>query len=205
MTEIAHFEEEIVQEAKQQAKEILQQAEKEATEILEQARTEALRIRQKVMHEKEKEEEQRFQSELSRLRIKNKIDFNNAKESILEETFTQSWKRIQEWRELKSKEYRTALAKLIIQGGTSLEGGELTVQLAREDFSLIDTDELESEITKASGIKSTIKVSKADDDIVDGGVIVFKGPLAVNNTVQAIFDRRENIIRKRLHNILFSD
>lgn len=205
MTEIAHFEEEIVQEAKQQAKEILQKAEQEATEILEQARIEALRIKKKAMNEKEKEEEQMYQSKLSRLRIKNKIDFNNVKESLLEQAYTQSLERIREWRDLKSEEYRTALAKLIIQGGTSLEGGELTVQLTADDLPLIDIGELESEITKVCGIKSVIKVSKFEDNVINGGVIVSKGPLAVHNTVRAIFDRRENIIRTRLHSILFSE
>ncbi len=205
MTEINHFEDEIIQKAKQQAKDILQNVEQEAQTILDQARSERERITQATIIEKEKNEEQKAQRELSRLRIKNKIELNNVKERLLNLVFTESLKRIQEWKEKKSEEYRSALANQIIQGGVSLEGGELTVKLGAEDVSLIDLRSLESEITKITGTKTSIKVSTSDSDVVEGGSIISKEFLAVYNTIKQRFDRREDIIRDKVHNVLFID
>ena len=205
MTEINHFEDEIIQKAKQQAKNILQNAEQEAQTILDQARSERERIIQATIIEKEKDEEQKAQRELSRLRIKNKIELNNVKERLLNLVFTESLKRIQEWKEKKSEEYRSALANQIIQGGVSLEGGELTVKLGAEDVSLIDLRSLESEITKITGTKTSIKVSTSVSDVVEGGSIISQEFLAVYNTIKPRFDRREDIIRDKVHNVLFID
>ena len=205
MTEIAQFENEIIQEARQQANNILHEAEQEAAKILNHARNEAEQIMQTILHEKEQEEEQKGQRELSRLRIINKIELNNVKERLLEQVFTKSLKRMQEWKDKKSEEYRSALANQIIQGGVSLEGGDLTIKLAAEDASLVDIQRLESEITKICGTKTSIKVFTSEIDAVESGSIICKGSLAVHNTIKAKFDRREDIIRNKIHNILFSD
>lgn len=203
MIESNHFENEILQDAKQQAKNILLEAEQEATKILNQARSEKERILQAKLIEIEKEEEQKVQRELSKLRIKNKIELNNVKDQLLSEIFTKSLERIQEWKNEKSDEYRSALAHQIIQGGISLEGGELTVKLAPEDVSLIDIKNLESKITNDCGTKTLIKISSSESDAVDGGSIISKGPFAVHNTIEGILDRREKVLRDEVHRILF--
>ncbi|MHA2246854.1 MAG: V-type ATP synthase subunit E [Candidatus Hodarchaeales archaeon] len=205
MTEINHFEDEIIEKAKQKAKDILQKAEQEAQTILDQARSERERKLKARIIEKEKEEEQKAQRELSRLRIKNKIELNNVKERLLNLVFTESLKQIQEWKEKKSEEYRSALANQIIQGGVSLEGGELTVKLEAGDVSLIDLGSLESEITKITGSKTSIITSTSESDVLEGGSIISKESLAVYNTTKPRFDRREDIIRDKVHNILFFD
>ncbi|MFX1504623.1 MAG: V-type ATP synthase subunit E [Promethearchaeota archaeon] len=203
MTEVNQFETEIIEDAEQQKKTILIEAEEEAKKILEQARREKERISQAKLIEFEKEEEQKVQRELSKLRIKNKIDFNNTKNQLLNDIFAKSLKRIQEWKDKKSEEYRSALKHQIIQGGISLEGGDLTVMLAPEDVSLIDISKLESEITKVLGINTTIKISASESDAIDGGSIISKGLLAVNNTIKARLDRQEQTLRDEVHKILF--
>ncbi len=205
MTEIDYFESEIIQEANQQARAILEKAKHEASEILNQAHSESERIAQKILAGKEKEEEQKAQRELSRFRITNKIELNNVKGRLLEQVFTESLKRIQEWKDKKSEEYYSALTNLIVQGGVALAGGELTVNLASGDVSLIDIKRLESEIMKISGTKTTIKVTTFESDSVDGGAIISKKSLTVHNTIEARFGRREDIIRDIVHDILFLD
>ncbi|UCG02373.1 MAG: hypothetical protein JSW11_22665 [Candidatus Heimdallarchaeota archaeon] len=204
MTETNPFENEILQDAKQQTENILREAEQEATKILDQARSEKERILQAKISELEKEEEQKIQRELSKLRIKNKIEFNNVKDQLLNHIFEKSLKRIQEWKEKKSEEYRSALTHQIIQGGISLEGGELEVNLAPEDVSLIDLKNIESEIVKASGINTKIKIMVSESDSVDGGSIISKGSLAVRNTIEARLDRQVEVLRDEVHKILFA-
>ena len=87
MTEIHHFETEILQDAKQQTKNILLEAEQEAKKILDQARSEKERVLKAKLAESEKEEEQKVQRELSKLRIKNKIELNNFKDELLDNIF----------------------------------------------------------------------------------------------------------------------
>ncbi|MFX0122088.1 MAG: V-type ATP synthase subunit E [Candidatus Hodarchaeota archaeon] len=203
MTRTNHFENEILQDAKQQAKNILLEAEHEAREILDQARGEKERIIQAKLVEIEKEEEQRVQRELSKLRIKNKIELNNVKAQLLDKIFTKSLERIQEWKDTKSEEYRSALEHQIIQGGISLEGGELKVKLAPEDVSLIDIKSLESKITNECGITTSIKISASENDEFEGGSIISKGLLAVQNTIEARLDRQEEALRDEIHRILF--
>ena len=204
MTEVNQFETEILEDAEQQKKAILIEAEEEAKKILEQARHEKERISKLKLIEVEKEEEQKVQRELSKLRIKNKIELNNAKNRLLNETFEKSLKRIQGWKDMKSEEYRSALEHQIIQGGVSLEGGDLTVTLAPEDVSLIDINKLESKISNISGKKTAIKISASEKDPISGGSIINKGLLAVNNTIKARLDRQEQILRDEVHKILFS-
>jgi vacuolar-type H+-ATPase subunit E/Vma4 len=203
MTEVNQFETEILEDAEQQKKTILIEAEEEAKKILDQARHEKERISQAKLIEVEKDEEQKVQRELSKLRIKNKIELNNAKNQLLDETIGKSLKRIQQWKDKKSEEYRSALEHQIIQGGISLEGGDLKVILALEDVSLIDIRKLEAEISNASGAKTTIEISASESDPIDGGSIISKGLLAVNNTIKARLDRQEQILRDEVHKILF--
>ncbi|MFX1284439.1 MAG: V-type ATP synthase subunit E [Promethearchaeota archaeon] len=205
MAEIDYFENEIILEANQQAKEIVQNAKEEATKILNQARSESERIAQKILVEIEKEEEQKAQRELSRLRIISKIEINNVKEMLLKQILANSLKRIQEWKDKKSEEYCSALIDLIVQGGVSLEGGELTVKLTPEDVSLIDIKDIQSKIMKASGNKTSLKVTTTESDLDEGGAIICKESLSVFNTIEARLSRREDFIRDKVHAILFTD
>ncbi len=205
MTENKFFETEIIQEAKNQAKDIIQEAEGEATKILDQVQNENVRITRERLVEIEKAEEQKAKHELSRLRLKNKIELMNVKESLLEHIFMESLKRIKGFQDQKSEIYRTSLTNKIIQGGVSLLGGELIIELAADDVSLIDIGHLESQITKISGAKTTIKVTPAEADTIKGGLIIRKGSLSVDNTHESIFNRRKEIIRNRVHDILYSE
>ena len=199
------FEAEILQEAKNQAKDIIQEAEDEATKILNQARNEDVKITRERLAEIEKAEEQKTQHELSRLRLKNKIELMNIKESFLESIFMESLKRIRGFQDQKSEIYRTSLNNKIIQGGISLSGGELIIEIAADDVSLIDIDRLESEITKKTSVETSIKVAPAEADTIKGGSIIRKGSLSVDNTHDSIFNRRKEIIRNKVHEILYTE
>ena len=203
MTDSDHFENEILQDAEQKANKVLLKAKQEAEKILEQAHQEKNALIQKKYDEIEKEEEQKIQRELSKLRITNKIELNNVKQQLLNRIFTKSLERIQEWREKKSERYRSALEHQIIQGGISLEGGELTVKLAPEDVSLIEKEKLESKITHECGTKTSIKIISSEDDSVDGGSIISKGHLTVSNTIEARLERQEEPLRDKVHRMLF--
>ncbi len=205
MSDIQQLEQEILQDAQNSAETILKEAKKEADEILNQARSKNSELKEKIEQEKISRQEIEVQRELSRIRIKNKIDLENLKESLVQEIFENSIYRIKEMREQKDQRYSNSLTDLIVVSCSILEGGEMTISLHPSDVQSINTNSLESEIAKKTGTSTKLNVTSSEHDLTNGGVIVQKGPLMVNNTFNAIFDRRKEAIRNRLSSIIFDE
>lgn len=205
MSDIQQLEQEILQDAQSKANEILNEAQKEAEAIIKQAREESEKLIEKMKKENLQEQETQVQRELSRIRIRSKIQLENIKETLIQEIFNNSMDKIQQMRQQKDQQYMNALTKLIISSGSILEGGNLTIALHPDDTSTIDISFLESEITKQSGNDTHIEISSSEDDAIKGGTILYKGSLAVDNTFEAIFDRRKEIIRNKLNSLIFQN
>ncbi|MHA2227332.1 MAG: V-type ATP synthase subunit E [Candidatus Hodarchaeales archaeon] len=203
MNQKSIFEDEIILEAKELAKNILHEADQEAEKIISQARSEAKKIRKSIVIEKEVQNELEAQRELSKLRIQNNIELNKVKEQIFGEVLTESLKQIKKLQDQKSNFYYTGVTNYIINGGIALGGGDISIRLASKDVAMIDKERLESELSQKTGNKTTISIQESDASEVDRGVIIQKGSQEVNNTIEAIFSRREHTLRKKLHDILF--
>jgi V/A-type H+-transporting ATPase subunit G/H len=205
MSDIQQLEQEILQDAQNNAETILKDAKKEADEILSQARSKNKELMQKVEKEKLERQEIEVQRELSRIRIKNKIELENLKESLVQEIFDDSLLKIRQMREQKDERYLNALSELIVLSGTILEGGEMSITLHPSDTGTIDRNSLEAEVAKKTGTSTKLNVSSSEQDLVNGGVISQKGSLTVNNTFNAIFDRRKESIRNKLSSVIFKE
>jgi vacuolar-type H+-ATPase subunit E/Vma4 len=108
-------------------------------------------------------------------------------------------------REQKNQRYLDSLTDLIVLSCTILEGGEVTISLHPSDIQSINTNSLEAEIGKKTGTSTKLNVSSSEQDLTNGGVIAQKGSLTVNNTFNAIFDRRKEATRNRLNSIIFEE
>ncbi len=204
MSDIQQLEQEILQNAQNNAENILKEAKKEADEILSQAKSKNKELKQKMEKEHLERQEIEVQRELSRIRIKNKIEIENLKESLVQEIFDDSINKIKQMREQKDKRYLNALSDLIVLSGTILEGGEMSITLHPSDAQTIEKNSLEAEIAKKTGTSTKINVSSKEQDLINGGVILQKGSLIVNNTFNAIFDRRKEAIRNKLNSVIFN-
>ena len=204
MSDIQQLEQEILQDAQTNAETILKEAQKEATGILNQAKSKNEELFKKVEKEKLARQEIEVQRELSRIRIKNKIELENLKESLVQEIFNDSIAKIKMMREKKEKRYLDALSELIVLSGTILEGGEMSITLHPNDEEAIDKNSLEAEIAKKTGTTTKLNVSSSEQDLLNGGVISQKGSLMVNNTFNAVFDRRKDAIRNKLSSVIFT-
>ncbi|MHA1975961.1 MAG: V-type ATP synthase subunit E [Candidatus Hodarchaeales archaeon] len=205
MSDIQQLEQEILQDAQSNAENILKEAKKEANEILSQAKNKSGEIKRKVEQENREKQEIEVQRELSRIRINNKIELENLKESLVQEIFDDSINKIRSMREQKDQRYLNALSELIILSGTILEGGEMNITLHPDDSEIIDKNSLEAEIAKKTGTTTKLNVSSSEEDLVNGGVISQKGSLIVNNTFNAVFDRRKEAIRNKLSSAIFNE
>ncbi len=205
MSDIQQLEQEILQDAQNKAENILKEAKKEADEMLSQARSKNKELMQKVEKEKLESQEIEVQRELSRIRIKSKIELENLKESLVQEIFDDSIAKIRQMRKQKDKRYLKALSELVILSGTILEGGEMNVTLHPGDAETIDRNSLEAEVAKKTGTSTKLNISSSEQDFINGGVISKKGSLTVNNTFNAIFDRRKEAIRNKLNSVIFKD
>ena len=205
MSDIQQLEQEIILDAQKKADGIIQEAKLESDKIMKQAEEKKSLLLQKINRDLAQEQQIQIQRELSRIRLQNKIELKNLKESLLERIFQESMDQIQKIRQTKDSRYVDALSKIIISSGSSLGGGELEIQINPDDTSMIDFSRLESEITKDSGTETSIKISSSKTSIIDGGAILYKGSLSVNNSLKAIFERRSEIIRNQLNKIIFED
>ncbi|MHA2237663.1 MAG: V-type ATP synthase subunit E [Candidatus Hodarchaeales archaeon] len=205
MSDIQQLEQEIILDAQKQAEGIIQNAKLESDKILKQAEEEKNSLLEKINHELAQEQQVHIQRELSRIRLQNKIKLENIKESLIEEIFQGGLDQIQKLRLQRDNRYAETLSKIIISSGISLGGGDLEMQINPDDTSMIEISSLNSEITEKTGSETTLKISTSKTNIINGGVILFKGSLSVNNSLQAIFDRRSDIIRNQLNKLIFED
>ncbi|MHA2174538.1 MAG: V-type ATP synthase subunit E [Candidatus Hodarchaeales archaeon] len=205
MSDIQQLEQEIILDAQKQAEGIIQNAKLESDKILKQAEEEKKSLLEKINHELAQEQQVQIQRELSRIRLQNKIKLENIKESLIEEIFQGSLDQIQKLRLQRDNRYAEMLSKIIISSGISLGGGDLEMQINPDDTSMLEISSLNSAITEKTGSETTLKISTSKTNIINGGVILFKGSLSVNNSLQAIFDRRSDIIRNQLNKLIFED
>ena len=105
----------------------------------------------------------------------------------------------------KSEEYLPVLEKLIVDAGTVLDGGTLEVMLNKNDSSLpLKLNKLEKKIADRAGVKTRLKISKQQIKAVGVIVKTNDGKIFVDNTFEAILNRRERELRLKIARILFS-
>lgn len=177
--------ERVIEKQKQLA---FQNAEKNVEALLNRAANDADIIRGKVSIDIKKQADWIVLSEKNRLinsvldEVKNKL--NNMQ---------------------KSEKYIHFLKKLIIDAGTVLDGGTLQVILNENDSKLVQFDELEKEISDRSGAQTQLKVSEQKNSPVGVIVKTEDNKIFVDNTIEAILNRREKELRLKIARFLFTN
>jgi vacuolar-type H+-ATPase subunit E/Vma4 len=186
----------IIETAKKSAKMLVEKqrrlarhnAEKEVDSILKRAENEADVIKGKVITNIERQAGWLVLSEKERL-VTNVL--NEAKNRLL---------KLQ-----KSEDYLLVLEKLILDAGLVLGGGTLEVVLNENDSPLaLKLNKLERKIANATSIKTRIIISKQQIKAVGVIVRTVDGRIFVDNTFEAIIQRREKELRSKIARILFS-
>lgn len=198
----------ILQDADKKAESILKEAQKSAEALLENQRQLA---RQKAA-EDERSLSKRAESEVGVIKgrviadAQRRADWMilSEKERLISNVLSEVKKRLNELS--KSEKYVHVLEKMVIDAGIVLGGGELQVALNRDDSSLpLKMNVLGKTITDKTGVKTQLKLSKEKIEAVGAIIKTADGRVVVDNTFEAILQRREKEIRFKIAKILFRD
>ncbi len=194
----------ILEDANKTANEIKSNAEKEAESILQKAKEEAELKKQNILKKGEKEAEMIYNRIIAEAKL-------NAKKKMLEERENLIKMAIEKLEEdlvklPKKDNYKDILLKLIIEAVFSVGGGELILQLNKNDYDLINDETLwaiEKEAEERLR-KTTILKRGEPVDIIGGCIIKTSDELKVyDNSLESVFERNLESIRAKVADLLF--
>jgi len=106
----------------------------------------------------------------------------------------------------KSEKYLSTLEKMIIDAGTVLGGGELEVRLNEADSALPwKVNKMAKAITDKTGVKTKLRLSKESIDAVGAVVRTADNRIVLDNTFEAMLERREKEMRLKIAKIMFGN
>lgn len=196
----------ILKDAKEEAKIIVKEAQRSAAIIMEKQRQSARQSAEKEAYSilKRAENEAEIIKGKVATDIKRKANWIVVSEKgrMVESVLNEAKNRLVN---LKKTEYLSFLEKLIIDAGIVLGGGMLEVILNEKDSSLpLKINKLEKKITDRTGLKTRLKISKKQSKALGAIVKIVDGKIFVDNTYDAIFDRHERELKLKIARILFS-
>ncbi|MCP1101034.1 V/A-type H+-transporting ATPase subunit E [Aequitasia blattaphilus] len=173
-------------EANQQAKEMIEEAQKEADKTLEQ------------MNRKSDETVKKYEEKMeSSIDMERRTRLLSEKQGIINEMTNRAYEKI---KALDDVSYFAFLLE-IFKG--HVRDGEGVLYFSAKDLERIPSDFL-SEIEKASKEKGgSVTVSKEAKNIENGFVLAY-GDIEENCTIKALFDDKKDLLRDKIHQILFS-
>lgn len=197
---MSRMKEEIEAIAKSEATDVVKQADEEAKQIIDGAKKEAERIKKGILDEAKSEAEKAKVREISRKKLAIKMDYLQTRESVLEEIIVEAQSQLQKF--TKSKDYPGFLENLVKSSAISIGGGNLNIQLRKEDkshFSKESLDKLAKEVSKVTAEETSFAVDDKNLDAL-GGIRVVRNDnkLYVDNTFESRLERKNEQIRVSL-------
>lgn len=184
-------------------KEILGEAETHKAQKLSEAKTKAKEIADAITSKAETESKAEIGRYKASAKLKSKYQLLEAKEALIEEVLTSAKKHLEDM--VGKKAYVKTLERLAIDAATALEETDLDIVLPRGHASHITVKSVEDAVSKNSGKKTKISVSKETVRATGGAIVRNKENTRwVDNTFEARFERLESAIRDRISEILFS-
>jgi V/A-type H+-transporting ATPase subunit E len=183
-------------------KEILSEAEAHKNQKLKDARAKAKELTASITGKAEIESNAEVSRYEASAKLQSKYKLLEAKEALIEDVLSSARKHLEDL--VKKKAYGKTLEKLIVDGTDSLDETDLEIVVPKGHASNIDLKAVEAAVTKASGTKKNLSISK-DDVRATGGVIIRNKDSTrwVDNTFEARLERFESEIRDSTSTILF--
>ncbi|MGD9396626.1 MAG: V-type ATP synthase subunit E family protein [Candidatus Thorarchaeota archaeon] len=183
-------------------KEILSEAEAQKKKKLDDARAKVKEITASITGKAEIESNAEVSRYEASAKLQSKYKLLEAKEVIIEDVLLSVRTHLED--HVKKKAYGKTLEKLIVDAAASLEETELEIVAPKGHSSNIDLKTVEAAVTKATGKKCKLSISK-DEVRATGGVIVRNKDSTrwVDNTFEARLERYESQIRDTISSILF--
>ncbi|MHA1448168.1 MAG: V-type ATP synthase subunit E [Candidatus Hodarchaeales archaeon] len=192
----------ILEETERKAEVIIEEAEREGKQVLLEAQKDVEKTRQRVLEKGRLEIDNSQRKELARARLDAKMAVLGEQEKGIKEALDLGIKKAIEFFN-SDQEAPKVLERLVIDAGISLEGGELILSIRQADRDKIDIKRVENTLSEKTGVSTTIKIEEGGKELNDGGIILKKGGISVNNTIRSIFERKYREIRSEVAEILY--
>jgi vacuolar-type H+-ATPase subunit E/Vma4 len=191
-------------QAEESITKIKNDAQKEKDRILKSAKLEAEKIEKDKTNIAEANAKQNKLREVSRKKLSAKMEFLKLREEIIDSILVETRSAIQKF--TQTDKYSNYLEKILEESATSIGGGNLKLELRKEDKSLLSKDILEKiseSVTKSTGLATKFIVEKSDLQSI-GGVNITRDDdkLMVNNTFESKLERNIDEIRVLILNAL---
>ncbi|MHA2045924.1 MAG: V-type ATP synthase subunit E [Candidatus Thorarchaeota archaeon] len=184
-------------------KEILGEAETHKAQKMSEAKKMATEIADSITSKAEAESRAEIGRYEASAKLKSKYQLLEAKEKLIEEVLASAMKHLEDI--VGKKAYEKTLERLAIDAAAPLEETELDIVLPKGHAKHITVKTVEAAVTKKSGKKTNISVSKETVRATGGAIVRNKDNTRwVDNTFEARFERLESAIRGKISDILFS-
>ncbi len=184
-------------------KEIIAEAEKYKKQKLSEAKKKAKMTSDAITSKAETETKAEITRFEASAKLKSKYQLLEAKDALIEEILSSAKEHLEKMPGKKA--YEKALERLVIDGAASLEETPLEIVLPKGHASQISVKTIESAVSKNTGKKTKISVSR-ETVRATGGAIVRNTDTTrrVENTFEDRFVRLESALRDQIFEILFS-
>ena len=159
------------------------------------------KIKQTIEEASKSNIENQSKRDLGQARLQAKMSYLSEKESGISTVFEEGKKKIATL--LQTSDYGSILSDIIVSAGVSLGGGNLMVSLSKADQSKINLGDIAQKISAKSGVNSSVTFDGSELKTKLGGAIIKKDDLWVDNTFDAIIERRNEVLRAEISKILF--
>jgi len=194
----------IISNAKEEANLILSDAKKQAKEIQQKGKDLAEKEKQIILESRVKTIKEQEKQQIASLNLQARREILLKKEAEIIKTFDLAKNELANFN--KKAEYDKILESLIIEAGMAIGGGNLTILVRKEDQNKIkDFAPIAKEITKKTGNKCSLQLSKNTINTI-GGVMLKTDDesISINNTFEAILQKKYNNIRTSVANTLIN-
>ncbi len=195
--------EDIISNAKNEARKYTKEAKQQTQEILEKGKAVAEQEKEEIIEMKSKTISELEKQQIASINLQTRREILQKKEEEISKAFTSAEDELKKFSSKPA--YTKVLASLIVEAGIAIGGGNLLVKTRKADKAkLKELANLAKEITKKSGTKSSLKLVTETIDSI-GGVIVLLDDesITVDNTFEARLEQKYRSIRTDVAKSLF--
>ncbi len=207
MDNIEKITESLEKEAEEKKEKIIAEAEEKAENIKSRAQEEADEKSEEIIEDGKSEADAIEKRILSNAKTEARRKKLRFKDEMSERVFRRAREELRDLNEDQER-YEKTVENLIIDGGISVDGGDLEILLPKgEDFlSEEKISELERKISEKTGKDTSIDILE-ELKKSENGAIVRKsdGTIECNNTFEARLNRMKDSLRRKVIDMLFEN
>ena len=194
----------ILKNAKIEANKILKDANEQTKEIVQRGQNAAEIEKNSILETESKKVTEIEKQQIASINLQARREILQKKEDEIKIAFDLAKTELANFH--KKAAYAKVLEALIIEAGSAISGGAISIKTRKGDAAKIkDLADIAKAITKACGNKCTLKISKETINAMGGVILQTEDEtIAVENTFEARLDQRYRLIRTEVANTLFA-